>query len=196
MQDGHMESMRKSGHISGSNAAYVEGLYEEFLADPLSISEQWRDFFKSLSAPEGGGYPDVSHSEVKKHFEALGKVSRHPRVLSNEEVVNSEHESKQVQCPLRKPLVIMSPKNLLRHKESAASLTDLADGSFQTVINETGGFDSAEITKVIICSGKIYNNLRSERRVRGIRDAAIIRLEQLYPFPQDDFQRALVQYRN
>ncbi|MED6333602.1 MAG: 2-oxoglutarate dehydrogenase E1 component, partial [Pseudomonadota bacterium] len=100
MQDGLMELMRKNGHISGSNAAYVEELYEEFLTDPLSISEQWRDFFKSLSAPEEEAYSDVSHSEIKKHFEALGKVSRHARVLSNEEIVNSEHESKQVEVLL------------------------------------------------------------------------------------------------
>ena len=103
---------------------------------------------------------------------------------------------KQVLCPLRKPLVIMTPKNLLRHKGSAASLTELANGSFRTVINETDGFGSAEITKVIICSGKIYYDLRAERRVRDIRDTAIIRLEQLYPFPQDDFQKSLVQYKN
>ena len=90
----------------------------------------------------------------------------------------------------------MSPKNLLRHKESAASLNELADGSFQTVINETDGFSSVEIRKVIICSGKIYYDLRSERRTRDIRDTAIIRLEQLYPFPQDDFQTSLVQYQN
>ena len=100
MQDGLKEIIRRSGHISGSNAAYVEELYEEFLTDPLSISEQWRDFFMSLSAPKGGSSPDVSHSEIRKHFEALGKVSRQVRVLSDEEIVNSEHESKQVEVLL------------------------------------------------------------------------------------------------
>ena len=103
---------------------------------------------------------------------------------------------KQVLCPLRKPLIIMSPKTLLRHNESSASLQELAEGSFKAVIDETDGFDSAEITKVIICSGKVYYDLRAERRARDIRNIAIIRLEQLYPFPQEDFQKFLVQYMN
>ena len=103
---------------------------------------------------------------------------------------------KQVLCPLRKPLIIMSPKTLLRHNESAASLQELAEGSFKVVIDETDGFDSAEITKVIICSGKVYYDLRAERRARDIRNIAIIRLEQLYPFPQEDFQKSLMQYMN
>jgi len=103
---------------------------------------------------------------------------------------------KQVLCPLRKPLIIMSPKTLLRHNESAASLQELAEGSFKAVIDETDGFDSAEITKVIICSGKVYYDLRAERRARDIRNIAIVRLEQLYPFPQEDFQKSLVQYMN
>ena len=103
---------------------------------------------------------------------------------------------KQVLCPLRKPLIIMSPKTLLRHNESVASLQELAEGSFKAVIDETDGFDCAEITKVIICSGKVYYDLRAERRAQDIRNIAIIRLEQLYPFPQEDFQKFLVQYMN
>ena len=103
---------------------------------------------------------------------------------------------KQVLCPLRKPLIIMSPKTLLRHNGSVASLQELAEGSFKAVIDETDGFDCAEITKVIICSGKVYYDLRAERRARDIRNIAIIRLEQLYPFPQEDFQKSLVQYMN
>ena len=103
---------------------------------------------------------------------------------------------KQVLCPLRKPLIIMSPKTLLRHNGSVASLQELAEGSFKAVIDETDGFDCAEITKVIICSGKVYYDLRAERRARDIRNIAIIRLEQLYPFPQEDFQKYLVQYMN
>lgn len=119
MQDGLMELMRKNGHISGSNAAYVEELYEEFLTDPLLISEQWRDFFKSLSAPEEEAYSDVSHSEIKKHFEALGKVSRHARVLSNEEIVNSEHESKQVEV-----LLLISSYRVRGHQKANYLVTN------------------------------------------------------------------------
>jgi 2-oxoglutarate dehydrogenase E1 component len=103
---------------------------------------------------------------------------------------------KQVLCPLRKPLVVMSPKSLLRHKETVCSLEELAEGSFQVVLDETDGFDPKKIKRVIICSGKVYYDLRQERRAREIEDVAIIRLEQLYPFPSDDFEACLTQYEN
>lgn len=103
---------------------------------------------------------------------------------------------KQVLCPLRKPLIVMSPKSLLRHKESVSTMEELAEGSFQVVLDETDGFDPKKIRKLIVCSGKVYYDLRAERRERGIEDIAIIRLEQLYPFPQADFEKCLLQYSN
>ena len=103
---------------------------------------------------------------------------------------------KQVLCPVRKPLVVMSPKSLLRHKDTVSSLEDMAESSFQVIIDETDGFDTEKVKKVIICSGKVYYELREERRARNIEDAVIIRLEQLYPFPNDDFEKCLLQYKN
>ncbi|NCX49795.1 MAG: 2-oxoglutarate dehydrogenase E1 component, partial [Gammaproteobacteria bacterium] len=103
---------------------------------------------------------------------------------------------KQVLCPLRKPLVVMSPKSLLRHKETVCTLEELAEGSFQVVINETDELDKARVRKLIFCSGKVYYHLRSERRKREIKDIAIIRLEQLYPFPHEDFEGCLSEYKN
>jgi len=103
---------------------------------------------------------------------------------------------KQVLCPLRKPLIVMSPKSLLRHKEAACSLEDLAEGSFQVVLDETDDLDKAAIRRVILCSGKVYYELRQARRERNITDIAIIRLEQLYPFPEDDLEACLAPYEN
>ena len=103
---------------------------------------------------------------------------------------------KQVLCPLRKPLIVMSPKSLLRHKETISSLRDMAEGSFQVVLDETDGFDAEKVRKIIVCSGKVYYDLRAARREREIDDIAIIRLEQLYPFPQADFTKCLLQYKN
>ena len=95
-----MEIMWSTGHLSGSNAEYVEQLYENFLSDPDSIPQQWRDYFVSLPSTNGDDHPDISHTEIKNDFKALGKVSRYAQVLSNDAVVNSEHESKQVQVLL------------------------------------------------------------------------------------------------
>ncbi len=103
---------------------------------------------------------------------------------------------KQVLCPLRKPLVVMSPKSLLRHKETVSTLQEMAEGSFQVVLDETDELEAENIKKLIICSGKVYYDLRAERRSRAINDIAIIRLEQLYPFPHEDFEKRLSQYKN
>ena len=103
---------------------------------------------------------------------------------------------KQVLCPLRKPLIVMSPKSLLRHRESVSSIEELANGSFQVVIDETDGFEVEQVRKLVICSGKVYYDLRQERRTRNITDIAIIRLEQLYPFPQSNLEQCLQQYKN
>lgn len=104
---------------------------------------------------------------------------------------------RQVLCPLRKPLVVMSPKSLLRHKETTATLEELANGSFQVVIGETDSdIQPSGVDRVILCSGKVYYDLRAERRNRGLKNIAIIRLEQLYPFPEDDLRAAIKQYAN
>jgi len=103
---------------------------------------------------------------------------------------------KQILCPLRKPLIVMSPKSLLRHKESVSTLEELANGSFQVVIDETDAIDKETVRKLIICSGKVYYDLRAERRARDIDNIAIIRLEQLYPFATDEVEAVLKQYKN
>jgi 2-oxoglutarate dehydrogenase E1 component len=103
---------------------------------------------------------------------------------------------RQMVRPYRKPLVVMSPKSLLRHKEAVSSLEDLADGRFHTVIGEVEKLDPKRVRRVILCSGKVYYELAAHRRERKIDDVAIIRFEQLYPFPHDDFKAALAPYRN
>ena len=103
---------------------------------------------------------------------------------------------RQVLCPLRKPLVVMSPKSLLRHKESTSTMEELAEGTFQVVIGETDELKNESVERVILCSGKVYYDLHQERRARGIDNIAIIRLEQLYPFPSDDLRDAMKVFEN
>ena len=103
---------------------------------------------------------------------------------------------KQVLCHLRKPLIVMSPKSLLRHKDTVSSLQEMAEGNFQVVLDETDDLDAEKVRKLVVCSGKVYYDLRASRREREIDDIAIVRLEQLYPFPQEDFSKCLLQYKN
>ncbi len=95
---------------------------------------------------------------------------------------------RQMIRPIRKPLIIMSPKSLLRNKESVSSLEDLATGFFHPVISEVDNLDPDTIRRLIVCSGKIYYELLAYRKEHQIHDMAIIRLEQLYPFPHEEFQ--------
>ena len=98
--------------------------------------------------------------------------------------------------PLRKPLVVMSPKSLLRHKEAVSSLEDLANGHFHNVLDETDILDKSAVKRVVLCSGKVYYDLLAVRRERGIEDIALVRLEQLYPFPEAELLQVLGNYPN
>ena len=94
----------------------------------------------------------------------------------------------------RKPLVVFSPKSLLRHKDATSSLEELSDGEFQGVIGEVEPINAKKVTRVVFCSGKIYYELVAARHERKISHVAIARLEQLYPFPQESFQEELAKY--
>ena len=98
--------------------------------------------------------------------------------------------------PLRKPLIVMSPKSLLRHKEATSTLEDLAHGHFHNVLDETDDLDKAKVERLVFCSGKVFYDLRATRRERGLDNIAILRLEQLYPFPEAELLELLATYPN
>jgi 2-oxoglutarate dehydrogenase E1 component len=103
---------------------------------------------------------------------------------------------RQMIRPFRKPLIIISPKSLLRHKESVSSMEDLARGEYQVVIPDAELRNTQKVKRVAFCSGKIYFDLVAARRERGIDDIAIVRLEQLYPFPHDQFKIEIDRYKD
>jgi 2-oxoglutarate dehydrogenase E1 component len=98
--------------------------------------------------------------------------------------------------PLRRPLVVMSPKSLLRHKEATSSLEELANGRFHRLLGETDELDDMKVHRVVFCSGKVYYDLREARREREINDIAIVRLEKLYPFAEKEMLEELKKYPN
>ena len=100
---------------------------------------------------------------------------------------------RQVLAPARKPLVVMSPKSLLRHPECISTMDELAEGAFQPVIGEVDPAVQG-VRRVVLCSGKVYYELRAARRAAGRQDVAIIRLERLYPFPAEEIRAALAQH--
>lgn len=98
--------------------------------------------------------------------------------------------------PLRRPLIVMSPKSLLRHKNAGSSLEDFADGHFQNVIGEVGMIDPKKVKKLILCSGKVYYTLMEKREELELDYVAIVRIEQLYPFPDQEMFAAIEHYKN
>jgi 2-oxoglutarate dehydrogenase E1 component len=98
---------------------------------------------------------------------------------------------RQVLRPYRKPLIIMSPKSLLRHPMATSSLSDFTEGGFQHIIPDRVIRDPAKVRRVLLCTGKVYYDLEAAREERGFDDVAIIRVEQLYPLHKDELLEIL-----
>jgi 2-oxoglutarate dehydrogenase E1 component len=101
---------------------------------------------------------------------------------------------RQMLRPYRRPLIVFTPKSLLRSKDASSPLAELAQGRFQPVIAEVDTLDAGKVSRIIACSGKVYYELLAARRDKGISDMAIIRIEQLYPFPHDDLTLQIAAY--
>jgi 2-oxoglutarate dehydrogenase E1 component len=97
---------------------------------------------------------------------------------------------------LRKPLIIMTPKSLLRAKDAASPLSEFTKGGFQTVIGESKALKADKVKRVIACSGKVYYDLVKKREEKGADEVAILRVEQLYPFPHKVFASELRKFPN
>jgi len=151
----------------------------------------------ALMLPHGyeGQGPEHSSARLERFLQLCSDYNMQVCVPSNPAQM-FHMLRRQMLRPYRKPLIIFSPKSMLRHKESVSSLEDLANGSFQPVIGETDDLKPKAIKRVVFCSGKVYYDVRAARRERGITDVAIVRLEQLYPFPHEDFKAQLKRYEN
>ena len=101
---------------------------------------------------------------------------------------------RQMVRPYRKPLIVMTPKSLLRHKLAVSSMRDLTHGAFHTVIPEVDPIDSTGVTRVVLCCGKVYYDLLQKRRDDALNQVAIVRIEQLYPFPKKALLAELAKY--
>ncbi|PJI42046.1 2-oxoglutarate dehydrogenase E1 component, partial [Ferrovibrio sp.] len=104
---------------------------------------------------------------------------------------------RQIHRKFRKPLILMTPKSLLRHKLAVSKLTEMAAGTtFHRVLWDDAPHDDAKIKRVILCSGKVYYDLFEERQKRELKDTVILRVEQLYPFPHKALLAELGRYKN
>ena len=90
----------------------------------------------------------------------------------------------------------MSPKSLLRHKEATSTLEELADGRFNMVLADQGKLEADKVKRVVLCAGKVYYDLAAYRSENQREDTAVVRIEQLYPFPKEELYEALKGYGN
>ncbi|MEP0176216.1 MAG: 2-oxoglutarate dehydrogenase E1 component [Paraglaciecola sp.] len=97
--------------------------------------------------------------------------------------------------PMRRPLIVMSPKSLLRHPLATSSVDELAEGVFHNVIDEVDDISPSKVKRVVMCSGKVYYDLLEQRRKNEQNDIAIIRIEQLYPFPHEEIGQIVSKYK-
>jgi 2-oxoglutarate dehydrogenase E1 component len=102
---------------------------------------------------------------------------------------------RQMLRPYRKPLIVISPKSLLRHKESISSLEDIINGEFRVLIPDDGDIKRSKVKRLVFCSGKIYFELAALRKERQLDHVSIVRIEQLYPFPHDAFKEQINLYK-
>ncbi len=144
---------------------------------------------------EGQG-PEHSSARLERFLQLCANDNM--RVVNITNPANFFHcLRRQIHSKDRKPLIVMSPKSLLRHKLAVSKLTDFSDNNFQTVFGETEKLVSGDkVKKVVLCSGKVYYDLLQARADKKINDIALVRVEQIYPFPASELKTELKKYKN
>lgn len=177
-----------------ANGAQI--MFDQFIA---SAEVKWlRKSGLVMLLPHGyeGQGPEHSSARLERCLQAC--ADNNLRVVNITNPANFFHAlRRQIHGKDRKPLVVMSPKSLLRHKMATSTLAEFSDSNFKTIIEETNkGLIADQIRKVVLCSGKVYYDLLEAREARKINSVAIIRLEQLYPFPKEELKMEIKKYKN
>jgi len=174
-----------------ANGAQV--IIDQFLV--CSSSKWQRDSGLVLLLPHGyeGQGPEHSSARIERFLQLCGE--------DNIQVCNPTSPSqyfhvlrRQMKRGFRKPLILMTPKSFLRHKLVVSPIDELTDGHFHEVIGDSA-VDPDAVRRVLFCSGKVYYDLYEKRATEGIRDVALVRIEQLYPFPLDPLREAFQRFR-
>ena len=177
-----------------ANGAQI--IFDQFVA---SSEVKWlRKSGLVMLLPHGfeGQGPEHSSARLERHLQAC--ADNNLRVVNITTPANFFHAlRRQIHNKDRKPLIVMSPKSLLRHKMAVSKLSEFTGENFKTLIPETHKLNADDkIRRLILCSGKVYYDLIEAREAGKINDVAIIRLEQLYPFPAQELTIELKKYKN
>jgi 2-oxoglutarate dehydrogenase E1 component len=185
-----------------ANGAQV--VIDQFIAS--SESKWQRSSGIVLLLPHGyeGQGPEHSSARLERYLQLCGDDNM--QVVYPSTPAQYFHAlRRQMKRSFRKPLVVMTPKSLLRHKAAVSVLADFTDGTFEAVLDDPARagapaagveLDASAVTRVVCCTGKVYYTLLHERRERGLATVALVRVEQLHPFPHQELRRVLVGYPN
>jgi 2-oxoglutarate dehydrogenase E1 component len=149
----------------------------------------------TLLLPHGYEGQGPEHSSARlERFLQLSAENNHQVCVPSTPAQMFHMLRRQMLRALRKPLIVMTPKSLLRHKLSVSTMSDLSGGRFQPVIDEVDAIDAAKVRRIVLCSGKVYFDLLERRRAAKDGSVTIVRIEELYPFPADDYHAILERY--
>lgn len=170
----------------------AQTVIDEFIS---SAEQKWNQTSGvTLLLPHGyeGQGPDHSSARIERFLQLCAQNSMTVAMPSLPS--NYFHLLRwQVHNPHHKPLVVFTPKSMLRLKAAASKTSEFTEGGFRPVIGD-GSVDPSDVRKVVFCSGKVYYDLDAERQKRGLTDTAIIRLERLYPLPGAEIQAEMARY--
>jgi 2-oxoglutarate dehydrogenase E1 component len=178
-----------------ANGAQV--IIDQFVASGESKWLRMSGLVMLLPHGQEGQGPEHSSARLERYLQLCAE--RNMTVGNITSPANYFHAlRRQLKRNFRKPLVLMTPKSLLRHKLAVSALSEFAPGSrFRTVIGEHDEIaPDAEVKRVVLCTGKVYYDLLTERRARAANDVALVRIEQLYPFPTISLPKELARYPN
>jgi 2-oxoglutarate dehydrogenase E1 component len=179
----------------GDFANGAQTIIDEFIS---SAEQKWgQNSGVVLLLPHGyeGQGPDHSSARIERYLQLCAEnnmtVAQPSTPASHFHLLR-----RQAYTSPRRPLIVFSPKSMLRLKAASSSVEDFTSGSFMPVIDDQQGLDKNSVKRVIFCSGKVYWDLLAESEKRGTRDTAIVRVEQLYPTPVDEIKAVYAQYPN
>jgi 2-oxoglutarate dehydrogenase E1 component len=182
-----------------ANGAQV--IIDQFVSSSESKWQRMSGLVMLLPHGMEGQGPEHSSARLERYLQLCGDLNM--QVCNFTTPAQYFHAlRRQMHRPFRKPLIVMSPKMLLRYKWAVSSLKDFTDGTFSTVLDEPAPgttdvgvtVDPARVTRVILCSGKVYYSLLAGRAEREIDTTALVRVEQLHPFPRQELGAILARY--
>jgi len=177
----------------GDFANGAQTMIDQFITSSESKWRQMNGLVMLLPHGYEGQGPEHSNARPERFLQLAGEYNI---IVANiTQPANFFHAlRRQLAWPFRKPLIVMSPKSLLRHPKVVSNIKELTEGSFQEVIDD-GYANPKEVKKVLLCTGKVYFDLLDRQQNEKRKDIAIIRLEQLFPFPEKKLNEILTQFK-